>query len=123
MRAKHSLPAGTFHVTMHAYCGMAYDIGDRGMTEVQARDTVRRFCAKRTRQGYTVAQLVAEDWQECEISEPEDSAMIPDDAGVIRVVEDTVPAAECWNCGEIVAIGECCSCQESINDDMEDAHA
>jgi hypothetical protein len=112
-RQKHTLPAGTFKVTMYAYCGMSYEVGTGEYSEAQARDIVKRFAQKRERAGYSIAQLGTPDWQEVEIGEPEDASMVPDDAGVLRVTEETVPAWECFGCGDLVPHGEACHCRET----------
>lgn len=124
-RSKHTLPAGTFKVRMSAYCGMSYDIGTGGYSEAQAIDVVKRFTTKRETRGYDIAQIniKGRKWYTVEIGEPEDSAMVPDDAGVIGVIEETVPAWECHECGDIIAIGESCmSCTAPIEEDTEDVH-
>lgn len=70
-----------YNVTLHSYCGMAVGIG-RALDRDGALEMARGYLAARRREGYTVAKIGNGEW---EVSEPEDAAGIPDDAGVVVI--------------------------------------
>lgn len=111
------VPLDTYRVRFAAHCGMGYTIAD----ELTYRDAVKRaaaFARKRFAQGYPVStrrpQDPVEDNGWClEISEPDDAAMVPDDAGYITVEQEWVRGRECWACGSPVRVDEpCCESDE-----------
>jgi hypothetical protein len=99
---------------MYAYCGMAYDI-DTGLDRSQAIRAIVRLARRRRKTGHEVTHTIGRTGlPEYEFSEPEGCALIPDTAGQAAVVAETRPAVECFECGDLVAIGEACvTCQEA----------
>ena len=117
-RHKHTLPAGTFRVVMYAYCGMSYDVAT-GLDRRSAMVAIGRLAARRIRSGHpTTRTFGAGGLPEYEFSEPEDCALIPDTAGTAAIVEETVPAWECAECGDILPIGTSCTCQDPIEEEQ-----
>lgn len=112
MKTRHTLPADTWQVTMYAHCGMKVPIAD-GLSELDALERVLRYVDRRVKRGYEATELGPGRF---ELTEPEDSMLVPDDAGIIAAERDTVPAWECRECGDIVPIGSSCTCiDEEIN--------
>lgn len=66
-----------FELKMYAYCGMSYVLHEGARSECRA--IAARFLRKRRASGYRIT--VHESGHDWELEEPEDSFMIPDDAG------------------------------------------
>ena len=111
MRARHTLPAGTFRIVMYAYCGMSYNV-DEGLDRRSAIRAIVRLARRRRKTGHEVTHTIgAGGLPEYEFSEPADCALIPDTAGTAAIVEERTPAYECAECGDILPIGTACECQ------------
>src|SRR5262245_31165002 len=105
MRARHSLPAGTFRVVMYAYCGMSYDV-DPGLDRGQAIARIGQLAERRRKTGHDVTQTIgAGGLPEYEFGEPADCALVPDTAGTAAIVEERTPAYECAECGDVLPLG------------------
>jgi len=100
---------------MHAFCGMSYAIGDDRLSRHQARSIVARRLRSYRQRGYTVSIL--QSGAEYEAIEPATAVMVPDDAGVLTIADHLVPAYECRECGNVLPIGDACSCTDPIDDD------
>lgn len=98
-----------------AYCGMAWTVTDWPVEDIAAaRARLADIAAARSRAGYPVEYLDADT---IEIGEPEGAALVPDTCGVTSIRAIGALVAECWNCGSEVRIGECCDCNDPIDDD------
>jgi hypothetical protein len=114
-----------YKVRMRAFCGMSYDLCETQDTEAEALAVAVRFLRRKRRQGYAFAVLTPGcEW---ELGEPEDCAMVPDDAGIVAIVEVVARSVACYECGSDVRIGETCDCWVTDNeldadddDDTED---
>jgi len=89
------LPADTWALRFSAYCGMSYDIVT-GETLPGARSALADLLRRRRRTGHAIA--VIEPGQHFECQEPEGSALVPDNAGTVRLVQETVKAVRCHQC-------------------------
>lgn len=111
MRTRHTLPADTYRVRFSAYCGMGYDI-ETGLTLADAHRTMARLLRRRRRTGHPVTVLKVGREYEC--GEPDGCAMVPDTAGIASIDRETVPAWECFECGDILPEGVPCECQSAL---------
>lgn len=117
MKQQVYVPLDTFRVKMIGFCGMSQTIA----SELTYRDALKRagaYARKRHARGYTVASVIAADpveqnTVEYELCAPDDAAMVPDDAGYLRVEQEYVRGRECWMCGSAVRVDEpCCETDE-----------
>lgn len=97
-----------------AYCGVpTYD--ETFEQEIDARNAARDIIMDRRFDGYTVTTVTKnEEW---EVLEPEDSAMVPDDCGTLRLRHITFECRECGSRHETLGEAEEC-CQEEYARDM-----
>lgn len=90
-------------LTLYGYCGMSDPIVTRD--ERQEIETVRRLVARilrrRRADGFPVAML--DRGSRWEITEPEDSVLVPDGAGILR----------------LSVVNRCDYCSHILNDDEE----
>ena len=84
---------GDWRAQMNAHCGMGYYL-ERG-TRGECRSAIGAFLAKRRAEGFTVTLL--ERGERWELTEPEDSAMVPDTAGFLELIPPERYA--CSECG------------------------
>lgn len=120
MRTKHTIETGTYRVRFAAHSGLgAYDVAE-GLDRSQAVRAIVRFARRRKATGHPIAHsLTRRGLPEYDISEPDDCAMIPDTAGIAWVEPEVRPAYECFECGDLVAVGDSCSCSEPAEDDRD----
>ena len=107
----------TYTLTHYAYCGMhvpIIDTYDRAERE-EARSRAARRLRSMRRQGYPVVTL--ERGREWEIQEPEDCVLVPAECGTLCLRAVKPETHECWYCGFDVEEGECCSCQEPVDEE------
>lgn len=110
------IETGTYRVVMSSYCGMTYYVAE-GLDREDAIEVIRGLAARRHASGHEVTEDTDNGLPCFEFGEPEGSVMVPDTAGTAHIAAETRPAAECWECGSLVAIGEVCDCWN--NDDQE----
>ncbi len=96
-----------YSIQFRSYCGMS-DIPESFEEGVAARDAVAQRLRSARAQGHTVVTLESgESW---EVLEPEDSQMVPDWAGTLRLSHLTYECRECGSKHEThEAALECCS--------------
>ena len=81
----------TYIVQFHSYCGME-GIPREHDERAEARADVASVIRARRRAGYYVVTLDDHRWEVCE---PEDSAMVADDCGVLSLTRQTFDCLEC----------------------------
>lgn len=101
--------ADRVELRMSAYCGMGYTVAEVPGTDDprEVRDDAAAFLRARRADGYAVSTLArGTEW---EVTEPEDAAMVPDDAGILSIVAKHRHEDECytdrdwsgvWYCGK-----------------------
>ena len=73
---------GDWKAQMNAHCGMGYYL-ERGTRE-ECRSVIVVFLKKQRAEGFRVTVL--ERGERWELTEPEDSAMVPDTAGILELI-------------------------------------
>lgn len=83
--------------------------------------TARAYMAAKLRRARRLGMSVSvlAPGSEYEITEADDACMVPDDAGIYRIVATSAKHAECWYCGYPVEIGEACDCQNDLESETE----
>ena len=75
-------PEYTFHVETAAYCGMLIPHGEFSEYDEAVERVNKRIEWLTHSMGCTVDQLERDEW---EVIEPEDSVMVPDHCGILRI--------------------------------------
>lgn len=84
-------PEESFSLHHGAFCGMQTEI-ESGESRADIRQTCAAKLREYRRDGYIVTTLTrGESW---EIGEPDGCAMVPDDCGIMSIVDDTPEAQE-----------------------------
>lgn len=72
----------SYKLTMYAHCGMPVPILE-GVSLEEAQARAKRYVQKRADDDYEVDEL--EPGLQWELTEPSDSFMVPDDAGILAI--------------------------------------
>ncbi len=80
-----------------AHCGMSYNITDELNLDEARQEIASLICLKREKR-YSVNTL--EKGKEYEFTEPKDYALVPDDAGILELVDLDEGLPTCNECGK-----------------------
>lgn len=106
-------PSGDVQIIHTAYSGCSRLPSDPE-GEIQAMARLAFRVARYRKQGYPVDILAGDETypRAIEVGTPDDAALVGDVEGTYRIAAVQVPAAQCYDCGELVPIGDTCPCHE-----------
>lgn len=105
-------PSGDVQIHHAAYSGCSDPPTERDDPESAMHRLAQRVTRWRA-QGYPVTILAGDDTHptRVEVSTPDNASMVGDVEGIYTIEPVMVRAYECWECDEVVPVGEPCDCQ------------